>query len=591
MFEEFSLGESDNYTLGDTDNFTLDNSFEVDNLELQDKDSDKIDIEDFYKNFVGAFVNSKYKENEYEDFILQGKIKAKLIYDFFKIKPFQKPSEAEKEKITELCNKLISEAEIFTRTDVEKRNILVNCIGTLKSIFTTGKSSIISERLKELTWNSLEITIDEKCEDGIVSMSEIVSLLKAGIKLGLVYDFESKRSFFNELKNKIDERNARIESFEVVFKEWFEEYASKNPEAYSTTLKNQLIIARKYKELEFLAGNNKNTSDKEYVLNFEENLSKLGIKLGEKTIKKKTKSQKSGKETEAETKNEIETETAEPDKIETVEKKKITPKKQITSDMIFVDEGSFMMGNDNTVLNEKPEHLVLLKSFYICNHEVTQSEYLSVMENNPSVFCSNPVEGELQENRPVEYVSWFDAIYYCNKKSIIEGLIPCYSIHGETNPGSWQYSPHKGNDFIDTVNCNFEANGYRLPTEAEWEYAAKGAGKSKKCKFAGSNDIDAVAWYSNNSEDKTHEVRKKSPNELGLFDMTGNVYEWCWDRYDYYSSSDTKNPHGALWASSRVLRGGSWHGNDYNGSVTNRNNDFPKNRFGYYGFRVVRSVK
>ena len=574
MSEEFSLGESDNYTLGDTDTFTLDNSFEVDTSELQDKDSDKIDIEDFYKNFVGAFVNSKYKENEYEDFILQGKIKAKLIYDFFKIKPFQKPSEAEKEKITELCNKLISEAEIFTRTDVEKRNILVNCIGTLKSIFTTGKSSIISERLKELTWNSLDITIDEKCEDGIVSMSEIVNLLKAGIKLGLVYDFESKKSFFNELKNKIDERNARIESFEVVFKEWFEEYASKNPEAYSTTLKNQLIIARKYKELELLAGNNIKTSDKEYVINFEKNLEKLGIKLGERKEKKQTA--KETKDFDKDSYKEIDEIVLPETGIETIKENQNI---NLTPDMIFVEGGTFNMGCNNQERNERPVHQVSIKDFYISNHLVSQQEYMSLMNNNPSYFEDN--------NNPVESISWYNAIEYCNRKSVLDNLTPCYTLNGVDDVSRWDTKLEKW----DNIFCNISVNGYRLPTEEEWEYAARGGKKlsANNYLYSGSNDINSVAFYYVNSNDSTHNIMQLQPNELGIYDMSGNVSEWCWDWFYKYTEPNQINPTRKLTNFFRIIRGGGWNDIAFSCRVSFRNYAAPNMKNNKIGFRVVRS--
>ncbi len=565
--EDYSLGESDDFSLGESDIYSFGESFNKEiTSNTKNQNIDKIDIEKFYKDFVSAFVKSKYQDNEYEDFIFQGKIKAKSIYDFFGLKPFQKPTDSEKEKIIEICNKLSSEAEVYTRTDVDKRNILVNCIGLLKSFFTTGKNTIINERLQELSWNSLDLTIDEKCEDGIVSMSEIISLLKAGVKLGLVYDSESKKVFFIELKNKIDERDAKIEPFEEAFKNWFEEYAANNPDAYSTTLKNQLIIARTYKELEVLTGKEIKTSDKEYVIHFEENLAKLGIKLGE------------GKEEiKQEKKEEIEPEQTED----------IIVDSDVNEDMILIEGGTFRMGNENETMDEQPVHSVTQSSFYMCKHEVTQSEYLSIMESDPSIFNSDPAPGEDQSNRPVEYVSWFDAIYYCNKKSIAEGLTPCYSIQGNTDPKNWYYVPNEGGELIDTVNCDFNADGYRLPTEAEWEFAARGGNNTESYNYIGSDDINSVSWYNENSNEKTHEVMKKKPNELGLYDMGGNVSEWCWDEFGNYNSKSVKNPHGTSWGSCRVLRGGNWHSNYVTASY--RRNDYPKNRFGYNGFRVVRS--
>ncbi|HPY96684.1 MAG TPA: SUMF1/EgtB/PvdO family nonheme iron enzyme, partial [Candidatus Cloacimonadota bacterium] len=182
----------------------------------------------------------------------------------------------------------------------------------------------------------------------------------------------------------------------------------------------------------------------------------------------------------------------------------------------------------------KPAHPVQVSSFYISKYAVTQSEWKDIMGKNPS---NN--EGD---NLPVESVSWNDAVYFCNQKSLREGLTPAYTING------------------DDVSCDWGVNGYRLPTEAEWEYAAKGGKKSKGFKFAGSNNINEVAWYMGNSDELTHAVGAKSPNELGLYDMSGNVWEWCWDKYDedYYKNSPKNNPMGAEKGDERVLRGGAY---------------------------------
>ena len=191
----------------------------------------------------------------------------------------------------------------------------------------------------------------------------------------------------------------------------------------------------------------------------------------------------------------------------------------LVNNMVYVSGGTFTMGatseqGSGAWDNEKPAHRVTLSSYYIGRYEVTQAEWKAVMGSNPSNFKG--------DNLPVECVSWNDCQEFIRKLNTLTG------------------------------------KNFRLPTEAEWEFAARGGNNSSGYKYSGSGNIGSVAWYTENSNGKTHPVGQKSPNELGLYDMSGNVYEWCQDWYGSYPSYAQTNPTGPNSGSYRVCRGGSW---------------------------------
>ena len=222
------------------------------------------------------------------------------------------------------------------------------------------------------------------------------------------------------------------------------------------------------------------------------------------------------------------------------------------------------VGHDDQ--NDNKPHTVSLTAYRIGETEVTQELWEAVMGagSNPSNFSSGPEGTEVQGKRPVEQVSWYHCIAFCNKLSLKLGLTPCYTVEVSGSPIDFDtlaYSaiPTSNNtDWNDTV-LDMSKNGFRLPTEAEWEWAAKGG---KDYKWSGTNvesELVSYAWYGDKDHGKTHEVKKKSPNGYGLYDMSGNVWEWCWDRYSNTTPAGGQtDPQGAGSGASRVIRGGSW---------------------------------
>ena len=228
----------------------------------------------------------------------------------------------------------------------------------------------------------------------------------------------------------------------------------------------------------------------------------------------------------------------------------IPVKNGISIEMVKVEAGSFNMGATPEMINpdtdEKPVHRVTLTNdYYIGKYEVTQALWQAVMGSNPSHFKGDDL--------PVEQVSWNDC-----------------------------------QDFISKLNA-MTGKRFRLPSEAEWEYAARGGKKSRGYQYSGSNTLGDVAWYEGNSGSKTHAVGTKQPNELGIYDMTGNVWEWCQDWYGSYSSSPQTNPTGAVRGSFRVGRGGSWYHSARNCRSSYHDFDTPVSRGNYLGLRLILS--
>ena len=233
-----------------------------------------------------------------------------------------------------------------------------------------------------------------------------------------------------------------------------------------------------------------------------------------------------------------------------------------------------------------------IKDFYMSDHEVTRAEYKKVIGSDPSVANAHDkdgheLRGDAAGKNPVNCVRWYDALVYCNKLSIKESFTPCYKIGGSTNPDDWGSVPTSDDATWNAATCDFTADGYRLPTEAEWEWAARGG---QNYTYAGSDDIDDVAWHDDNSYPiGTRDVKTKKKNGYGLYDMSGNVWEWCWDWFDQLITSSTPST-GSASDSCRCYRGGSWANYGGYAQVASRGCDYPCGRFFGLGFRVVRNA-
>jgi len=286
---------------------------------------------------------------------------------------------------------------------------------------------------------------------------------------------------------------------------------------------------------------------------------------------------------------------------------------QTSGDMVLIPAGSFVMGattnvGHETISGSVPQHTVTVSAFYMDKYEVSSNLWREVQTwaTNKGYAFGTAWSGKAG-NHPVHSVDWYDAIAWCNARSQRDGFTPCY-----TNAAGTVYTNAAGNSFAG--GCNWAANGYRLPTEAEWEKAARGGVADRRFPWNDANTIQHARAnyyaqpasytydtspttgyhpsYNTGASPYTSPVGSFAPNGYGLYDMAGNVFEWCWDWYSsaYYSSSPATDPRGPFSGTYRVLRGGSWLNYAFDARVANRNFNSPGIEYNDLGFRCVRGL-
>ncbi|MCL1992398.1 MAG: formylglycine-generating enzyme family protein [Spirochaetes bacterium] len=264
---------------------------------------------------------------------------------------------------------------------------------------------------------------------------------------------------------------------------------------------------------------------------------------------------------------------------------------------VGIPAGTFTMGSPSNEAgrwgNEGPQRQVTISSgFWISVYQITQEQWVQVMGSNPSHFNWQPAAGEAQERRPVENVSWYDVLVFANRLSIMEGLSPAYRLFDSTNPDDWGPVPTTLNETWDAVEIVEGSTGWRLPTEAQWEYAARAGTTSAfnngAADWENQADLAGVGWFGFNSDRMTREVGRQQPNHWGLHDMHGNVWEMVWDWYGAYPAQAQSDPTGADSGPGRVARGGGWGVATQLARSAVRGNIQPFGRGNSLGFRLVR---
>ena len=264
------------------------------------------------------------------------------------------------------------------------------------------------------------------------------------------------------------------------------------------------------------------------------------------------------------------------------------------TDMVFITGGAFTMGDTwgTGSPDELPTHLVTISNFLLGRYEVTFAEWYEVLTwavingysfAHPGQAGDDGTGGGDTDMEPVTWITWHDVIVWCNAASEYNGLTPIYTYNSSVIMASTDTNA------CDNAVCNWTSNGFRLPTEAEWEYAAKGGGiDTNPGEFPGSGVVGEVAWYNINSSEDTYPVGEKQANELGLNDMSGNVMEWCWDWYEFYSNDIQADPRGPSTGTVRLLRGGGYISSDSDCRIPRRSTGSPSaGQGGYIGFRLV----